>query len=111
MYQYECVACQHENLEFQFMKDPHLTECPACGAAAYERRPTLPHSDMVEFHKPIEMYSIALNSDEEIRAFQEKCPDVQVSADPRDDMYGVPIARTRKDKLSAMAAMGYEESK
>lgn len=111
IYEYECEACGHEDDEFQFMHDDHLTICPKCQMAEYKRRPSLPHSDMIEFHKPVELYSIALNDDEEIRAFKRKAPDVHVETDPRSEMYGIPIAKTRKQKLDALEAMGHVEIK
>jgi len=61
------------------------------------------------FAVPIEMWSIAMDDDEEIRAFCLKAPDVSVSIDPNDPLYGVPIARNRQQKLQALKATGYAE--
>jgi len=47
----------------------------------------------------------------EIRAFKQRCPDVDLSDDPDDPMYGVPIARSRKAKLEALKAAGFVETK
>lgn len=93
------------------MADPHIEQCPKCNGQTYCKRPSLPHSDMIEFHKPVELYSIALNDDEEIKAFKRKAPDVYVETDPRSEMYGIPVARTRKQKLDALQAMGHVEIK
>lgn len=91
------------------MKEDPLKQCPECGGVEFHRVPCLPHTDMVEFHKPIEMLSIALNTPDEIRDFQRACPDVEISDDPADENYGVPIARSRKQKLQALRAAGFEE--
>lgn len=109
IYCYQCDACGHEDEEFQHIREAALTVCPACQAREYRRVPTLPSTDLREFRKPIEMLSIALNTDEEIREFKQQCPDVEVSMDEADDLYGVPIARNRKQKLAALDAMGFEE--
>lgn len=111
LYEYKCAECGHEDEEFQHMRDDHLTECPSCDADVYRRQVTLPHSDMIEFAKPCELYSIALNDDEEIRAFKRKAPGVPVETDPRSEMYGIPMARNRKEKLAALDAMGHVEIK
>lgn len=91
------------------MSSPPQVECPHCHYTAV-RVPSLPHTTLVEYSKPIEMFSIGMNDDEEIREFKRKCPDVDVSTDPRDEMYGVPVARTRQQKLAALEAAGFEET-
>jgi hypothetical protein len=91
------------------MKTPARLECPICWEDAYERQVSLPHTDLQEFSKPIEMFSVAMESLEEIRAFKAKCPDLDLSDDPASPDYGLPIARTRKAKLQALAAAGYQE--
>lgn len=109
IYVYACDACGHNVDEFQHMSDTSLTECPECGSDTYHRVPCRTHSDMVEYDKPIELYSVALNDDQEINDFQRQCPDVEVSRDPKDPMYGVPIARTRKQKLDSLEVFDFEE--
>ena len=109
LYCYLCSACGHHDEEFQHMQDNALTHCPVCKEGSYRKQVTLPHTDMKEFHTPIEMYSIALNSIDEVNEFQRRCPDVEVCRDPRDEMFGIPVARTRKQKLAALDAMGFEE--
>ena len=111
MYPYQCQTCNHEEDEFQHMREDHLTVCPACGSDTYDRQVSLPHTDMKEFHKPIEMYSIGLTDDEEIKAFKRQAPDVYVDMNPKSELYGVPIAKSRKQKLSALAATGCVERK
>jgi putative FmdB family regulatory protein len=109
MYSYLCSHCGHSSDEFQKMSSDPLVICPECGNHTYARVPTLPHTDLKEFNTPIEMFSIAMNDDDEIREFKRKCPDVEVETDPRHPNYGVPIARSRKQKLDALEAMGFTE--
>jgi hypothetical protein len=72
--------------------------------------PTIPHTNLIEFSKPIEMFSIACNSEEEIREMQQRVPGLDISTDPNDEMYGVPVARTRQQKLAALEVAGFEET-
>lgn len=111
LYDYKCRTCNHTAEEFRkITSDSSKPEvCPECTAQTYERLPSLVHTDLKEFHTPIEMYSIALDSDDEIREFMRKAPDVQVCTDPNSDMYGIPVARNRHQKLQALKAMNYEE--
>lgn len=112
IYCYRCDACQHTVEEYQSIRDAALVECPACGdQTAFRRVPAPTNTDMREFVKPIEMYSVAMNTDDEIRAFKARCPEVDVSTDQADPMYGIPIARTRKQKMQALGALGFTEAK
>jgi putative FmdB family regulatory protein len=108
LYPYRCDACGHEFEEFQRMAEEPLTECPECDGAL-RRVPCVVNNQCREFKKPIEMYSIGLNDDDEIREFRRRCPDVDVSTDKSNPLYGVPIARTRAQKLAALDAMNFEE--
>jgi putative FmdB family regulatory protein len=109
IYEYECGLCKHVMSEYQKMSSPPLTKCPMCTRGLLHRIPSIPHTNLVEFSKPIEMLSIGLNDDDEIRAFKQKCPDVDVSTNPKDELYGIPIARNRAQKKAALDAMGFEE--
>lgn len=108
-YDYVCDNCGHEFETFRQMKDESVEPCPVCANFRTRRIPSLAHTDLKEFSKPIEMYSIALNDDEEIKEFKRNAPDVEVSMDEADPMYGIPIARNRKQKLAANSAMGFHE--
>lgn len=108
MYSYLCGKCGHADDEFQRMADAHLTACPEC-AGAYVRQVTAPHTDLKEFSSPIEMFSIALDTEDEVRAFKLKCPDVEMQDDPKHPDFGLPIARNRKQKLAALKAVNYQE--
>jgi putative FmdB family regulatory protein len=114
LYDYECKQCGHKGTEFRKMAnvnpDDRPEVCPECTAQAYTRQISCPHTDLKEFATPIELYSIALDTDDEIREFLRKCPDVEVCTDPASDMYGIPVARHRKGKLQALAAAGYVET-
>lgn len=117
IYNYKCDHCGHVETDvYEKMNSDNDTtgHCPACcdgrkDDGSWHRMPTVPHTNLREFHKPIEMYSIGLNDDEEIRAFKQKCPDVDVCTDPASDLYGVPIARNRAQKASALNAAGFQE--
>ena len=109
IYVYQCTICEKVTEEFQHINDDPLSTCGECGSPI-KRVPTVPHVQK-EFHKPINMYSIGLNNDEEIRAFKQACPDVDVATDQRDELYGIPVARTRGQKLKALKTMGFVENK
>lgn len=113
MYDYKCPGCGHESLEFMKMcgKDYAPTvQCPKC-FEIMDRQVSLPHTDLKEFATPVELYSIGMENIDEIRAFKQKCPDVECSDDPSNEMFGVPIARHRKGKLQALQAAGFVETK
>lgn len=40
IYAYRCAACGHAQDVLQKISDPVLTDCPACGAAAYAKQVT-----------------------------------------------------------------------
>lgn len=83
--------------------------CLRC-SAPMDRVPTLPSTDIREYNTPIEMFSVAMEDLAEIRAFKAKCPDLDLSDDLDNPMYGVPVARTRKAKLQALNAAGFVET-
>jgi hypothetical protein len=64
---------------------------------------------MIEFHTPIHLHSIGCTSVEQIREMQRA--GVEISDDPRHPDFGTPIARTRKQKLTALRVAGYVERK
>ena len=110
LYDYQCESCGNTAKDvFHKMISDKQELCSRCGSVM-DRTPTLPHTDLKEFHTPIEMFSVAMEDEAEIRAFAAKCPDVQISANPDDPLYGVPIARNRKAKLQALEAAGFIET-
>lgn len=110
LYDYKCDDCGGAAVEFQHMRDAALAVCSVCGGKNYHRVPSVPHTDMKDFTTPIEMMSIAMNDIDEIKAFKAKCPDVDVSGVVDDPMFGVPIARNRRQKLDALKAAGFQEA-
>ena len=40
IYAYRCAACGHAKDVLQKMSDPQLTQCPACGAQAFQKQVT-----------------------------------------------------------------------
>ena len=87
-------------------------KCPKCGEPMVrnlQAEAAGPHLDR-EFRKPIEMHSLGLAHPEDIRAFKQRNPGVDISDDPDDELYGVPIARTRKQKLSILKSEGFHEN-
>ena len=110
IYDFKCQRCEHiERDVFERMSTAAI-QCPKCQVVdAMIRIPVLPHTDLHAYHTPIEMQSIAMEDQAEIRRFKMKCPDVQISDDPRDENYGIPIAPNRKAKLQALKAAGYQE--
>lgn len=108
-YDYLCSDCGHGDIEFQRMADRHLTLCPKCNKETYLRQVSLPHTDMKDFHTPVEMLSIAMEDPEQIKRFLKECPEVTVSLDENDPNFGVPIAKSRKAKLQALKAAKFME--
>lgn len=114
MYPYSCEACGHADDEFKQMKDADAigtkAVCPKCGRPQYVRLIAVVNTDAQLFDKPIEMLSIALNDDAEIAEFRRRTGgNVDVSDDPNHPDYGVPIARNRSQKKTALRAMGFVE--
>lgn len=109
LYDFKCGACSHADVEYQKMGMPAVQNCPKCMAFEYIRQVSLPNTDLKEFHKPIHMFSIAANTEEEIAQLRKDCPDLEISSDPKDELYGVPVARNRKQKLDALKSVGYVE--
>lgn len=109
MYDYECSHCLHRDAEFQKMSSEPLRLCPKCGLPTYEKQVSLTHTDMKAFHTPIDMLSVAVNSDDEIADLRRRVPGIQISSDPADPNYGVPVANTRKEKLAILKASGFAE--
>lgn len=108
MYDYVCGACGHEDTEYHRMGHV-LSVCPKCQRPAYLKQVSLPHTDLKEFHTPIEMYSVAEEDLGKIRDLKRRCPDADISDDPANPLYGVPVARSRKAKLQVLKANGFQE--
>lgn len=114
IYEYECTECSHADDEYQKMSAEPLTRCPKCNSDAYRKLISCPSGAMEKnFFTPIQMYSIAMDNDDEIKAFRRRCTsnEIDVSMDQNDPMYGIPIARNRRQKLAALQASDYQERK
>lgn len=112
IYQYLCTACGCEKEEFQLMADLPLTKCPECGEDKFTKVPALFDSGgLKEFSKPIVMHSVAATTPEELMDLKRKCPDIEMSMDPNDELFGVPVVKNRKEKLAVLKATGFVEKK
>jgi len=102
LYDYKCRECGHECEEYHSIHSD-LTLCPVCGEDAYRRVPVTTSGAMErQYQKPIEMHSVATDNPAEIRSLRDAGVEV------RD---GVPIARTRKEKLTVLKKMGFREKR
>ena len=108
MYPYECTDCGHVDEEYQSIRDEKLSECPVC-RGNYEKRVCQTTTTMKEYKKPIEMHSIALTHQDDIEAFCRRNPGIQCSTDPRDELYGVPVVKTRHEKTKVLKTEGWAE--
>ena len=79
-------------------------DCPKCGEVmTYIRQPTAEQRRITgHYLEPIEMYSVALERGE-LAGFKAALPDTDLTE------MGVPIARTRQEKLKILDFFGYEE--
>lgn len=59
---------------------------------------------------PIKMLSIGVDSIEEVHAFRRRNPGVDISDNPNDEDFGVPVARSRTQKLRILANEGFQET-
>ena len=105
---FTCWECGVTKQHFQSLLDESLPKCP-CGGKSFRdysaERTDRRHTGVYE--KPIEMFSVACSSPEEIQELKQKCPDIEVAMD--GPLMGVPIARSREQKLRVLKAVGFEE--
>ncbi len=59
---------------------------------------------------PIEMMSIALDNEDEIQEFRQRNPGTEISSNRNDRNFGVPIAKSRTEKLRVLEREGFVES-
>lgn len=108
IYVHYCKLCDKRIEVYRKMADYQLVaDCPVCGNEA-PKEVSLPHTDLKEFHTPVEMHSIAAVTPQQIREFQQAGIDI---GDPRSETYGTPVVKSRKEKLKALEVAGFEESK
>jgi putative FmdB family regulatory protein len=114
LYDYKCKSCGFKDTVFMAIssctEESRVQDCPHCQHPAFTRQVSLSNTPLTEFHKPIEMQSVAATSWDELHELQRKCPDIQMSTDLNDPMFGVPIVKNRAEKKQVLAATGYVES-
>lgn len=108
IYNFTCPNCSNVTEEYMKMMSVSVVFCSECKLPMV-KVPSLVHTDLKEFYKPVELLSIAMEDLDQIRDFKQRCPDVDCSDDPNSPDYGVPIARSRKAKLQALDAAGFTE--
>jgi hypothetical protein len=59
--------------------------------------------------EPIKMLSIALDNEADIAEFRRRNPGTEVSSDRRSPDFGVPVVRSRSEKLKVLANEGFME--
>lgn len=104
-YPYICDACGHKIDVFKPMsRYKEFEACPQCDAKMQrDFSAGSPTSGNTAFHTPIEMFSIAPSTPQEMRDLRQKLPDTKFTEQ------GVPIAHSRAEKLSILRASGCEE--
>lgn len=90
------------------MKDTPLITCPSCMEQTLQRVPTLPH--FKEYDVPIEMHSLACAHPDDVRDFKIRNPNIQCSDDPAHPLFGVPVVKSRNEKLSVLKKEGWQEN-
>lgn len=103
-YCYRCVKCSHVQVDFRLVSDrDNPTSCEKCRSESkrdfFSERVNTPK----DFHKPIEMLSIACNPQDSMEMQQILGPDITVRN-------GVPIAHNRREKLYILDKLGYQEA-
>ena len=103
---HQCETCQRE--ETVHNKVTEAPEWPECCGETMPRVYGTAHRTGT-FATPIEMLSVAVDSPSEIADFRKRNPGVEISHDRADPNFGVPIARTRKEKMAILRSEGFEE--
>lgn len=110
LHSYQCGSCGFADDEYHKKSAPEVMECPHCQAPTYRKQVSLPHAPQLGYHKPITMYSAAVNTIEEIHRLQKMCPDAEIAdKDYNDPLWGVPVAKSRTAKLQVLKARGLQE--
>lgn len=103
---HQCETCQREEtVHNKVTEDPVWPEC--CGEIMPRVYGTAHRTGI--FEKPIEMLSMAVDNESEIAGFRHRNPGVEISHDRANPNFGIPIARTRKEKMAILRHEGYEE--
>lgn len=102
LYDYKCPVCDQQ-VELLIPMLEYQSEQPCTCGAVMQRIFTTKKSHSPNFRKPIEMFSVAPTSPQELEAFRRKCPDVELTRQL------VPIAHNRTEKKQILRAVGFEE--
>lgn len=99
-------------IEFQQMKEEPLTEHNGRPC----RRTVSSFTPQTRYGKgnrcnPIEMMSIAVDSPEEVAAFRQRNPGVEISDRAGDPLFGIPIAKSRSEKKAILATENFVDTK
>ena len=102
MYCYRCADCGRGGSEMRAMKD--RGHGPPCRCGARMQRDITAETGAVntEYAKPIEMMSLAVDTVEEVHAFRTRNPDIEISDRPGDRNFGIPVVKSRQQKLSVL---------
>jgi len=105
LYCFICTSCGHQDSAVRpISKRDDATDCPKCHAImARDIVAEGTNTPMQEFHRPIEMYSVAPISTEEVAELRRKLPDVKFN-----DLM-VPVAHSRHEKMAILKATGFQE--
>lgn len=110
LYSYCCSECGKTHDDFRTIGDRDTPGVCGCGGPAPRQFSPCGSRGMIrEFGTPIEMYSVALSDPGEVRDFQRRNPGIDISSDRRDPLFGVPVVRTRQQKLSVLRNEGFVE--
>jgi hypothetical protein len=81
--------------------------CPKCQITAGKRQFSAPHTHK-DFSRRIEHYSLAPVNPDEVAALRAKLPsEIEMSIDPNDELYGIPISRNETERKIVLKAAGH----
>lgn len=110
MHDHECEQCgRKETVYHSIHESPEWPTC--CGDVMPRFYGKSDRNVTGVFHKPIKMHSIGMAHQDEIDAFRQRNPEIEIHDDPDHPDFGVPIITTREEKLRVLRNEGYEEKK
>jgi len=66
----------------------------------------VPHTQL-DYDKPVEMFSVAPVDPGEVEKFSRANPDIQMSLNPDDELWGVPIAKNAAERDRILKYFGH----
>ena len=107
-YCFRCPQCNKRVSVLRPMKDwDKPKSCPHCSSYMGRDLAAEHTNSRSTYKKPIEMFSVAVDP-EDISAFRQRNPGVDVAE--KGPLTGVPIARSRTEKLSILKNEGFHEN-